>query len=108
MSRNKIIDYTPTPDNALNYHFRPRENEKEIQPGMRFMGSNSPKNEQSRDGSKLSVSRSAPKNLPAINQSMPNPESKMHFKGVEEMGNKLKSKHGFSQACSRRRATGSD
>ena len=56
------------------------------------MGASSPKNEHHKEGSKMTVSRSAPKHLPAINQSPGNPETKMHFKGVEEMGNKLKSK----------------
>lgn len=49
---------------------------------MRFQGNNSPK------AGNLTTNRSV--SLPRISPA--NPETKMHFKGIEEMGNKLKSK----------------
>jgi hypothetical protein len=83
------LDYTPIPVSALNHEFRSRLFDKEIQPGMRFQGTNSPKS------SGLTSSRSVSM-LPPIHGS--NPETKMHFKGIEEMGNKLKSTNVVMQA----------
>jgi hypothetical protein len=51
---------------------------------MRFQGNASPKN------ANITSSRSSLK-LPNISRVQVNPEVKMHFKGIEEMGNKLKS-----------------
>jgi hypothetical protein len=68
----------------LNHEYRSRYFEKEIQPGMRFQGNNSPKSVN------LESSRTTTK-FPAISQRSENPEMKMHFKGIEELGNKLRS-----------------
>jgi hypothetical protein len=81
---HRLLDYTPTPVTALNHDYRPRLLQKEIQPGMRFQGEHSPK------GTEIAKSRSVVK-LPSIGQAGANPEVRMHFKGVQEMGNKLKS-----------------
>lgn len=51
---------------------------------MRFQGDGSSKSVN------LTSSRSTTK-LPSISQRTENPEPKMHFKGIEELGNKLKS-----------------
>lgn len=61
---------------------------------MRFQGNNSSKSVN------LTASRSSTK-LPAITQRTLNPELKLHFKGVEEMGNKLKSTNLFTKAWSK-------
>ena len=64
-----ILDLSPTKSTALLHEFRPRNRSEEIQPGMRFQGR----------------SPSLPKLMGAKT------EIKLRYKGIEELGNNLKS-----------------
>lgn len=74
-----MLDIVPILRSVAEHEFRSRNKVKEIQLDMRYQ-STSPSSKMQRSRSQMSNVK-----LPTIN----NPEIKMHFKGLEEMGNRL-------------------